>query len=192
MGSGAGMKCEHCGASNLDGAERCSACGELLESRGYDASGSRTSGSRSGWIIGAVVAIASVGLVAAMLSAGGGGAGGSGGVMRDDASMTSSDTTAGAGDDQGPVSQVTTLPVTPEQEDALRRAADAAAADDYLEYVGGAVSVSRYEFGGHAYGQIRMYPPGASSVPTSGEQPTVHVVVIINEETGEATVHESD
>jgi len=57
------MKCEHCGASNLDGAERCSACGEGLGGTPAGTGERASDGSRSTWIIAGIAALVFVGLL---------------------------------------------------------------------------------------------------------------------------------
>lgn len=62
------MKCEHCGASNLDGAERCSACGEGLGGSAGGVSERDSGGSRSTWVIAGVIGVAALVLVGLMFS----------------------------------------------------------------------------------------------------------------------------
>ncbi len=72
------MDCRECGASNLDGAESCSACGTLL-SQSHDERPSVASPSGRSWLLIGVVVAAGLAVVGLMISAGGGGSGGGGG-----------------------------------------------------------------------------------------------------------------
>lgn len=74
------MECRSCGASNLDGAESCSACGGSLSEKQIQDGASVAGGlSSNSWVLMGVVAVAAVAMVAVMLSAGGSGSGGGGG-----------------------------------------------------------------------------------------------------------------
>jgi hypothetical protein len=176
------MRCEDCGATNLDGADNCSACGHRLLPEEASRGGSGGA-PRSTWILLGVATVAAVVLVGALMTSGGPGGGGGGGGPA--APSVESTQVAKA-------SEVSTRVVTPAQRDRVLAAATPIIKKKYADLSKVAPNVVSYEFHGTVYvdaayeTRVRLQgSKGPMLVPRS-------VIVSLDESTGEVTTYATD
>jgi hypothetical protein len=172
---------------NLDGAKKCTECGELF-SHGRDAArleahdgffeeanGGSAPRSRAGSVLLVVAAIGVVALLGMFFSAGSG-QGGSGG---------SSGAGARGGQSPKDAGSVTTTTPTPEQAERVRGIGNSVVASDFPELVGVDPWVSAYAYRGTGY-LSALY---TTATPSAGSADGAREVVVrVNEGTGEVNV----
>jgi len=182
------MECRNCGVSNLDGAERCSGCKQVLDvGPGLEGNNGESHRVRSTWVVMGVTASAVVALVAVLMSASGGNPGTGGRSAAEGPESTSSTETLGSIE----ASEVTTMPVAPEQRSRVLEVAEAILDEDFPDMKGVTPNVVAYRYRGETFVDA-VYETQVTVEGSDGPIQIPRTVVIsLAESTGEVSVYAS-